>query len=363
MKTLIKAAALPLALSTLFAGCSQQNNLASASAPKRLSDDFYVTVVTKGQSLPMAAIVSLQPVDDKQSCEQSLTRAACSTTASAAEITSNYSSIRCAADSAQFVPALMDIYEEMPARMRVSLCSLDRIFISDGITSTAFASSVTDEMGSITGGFVGMRKGTFLAQPKTSQLVTWKEQLAFGGSTQFLANDPKLVQMNYDLKMSTLKSDGLFYVLMHELGHLIDFNNHVNSPQGMDTAWSKLSWANSDSPLASATFLKRDDFCFYNCSSYLDPRDAKAIYSSLAQSSFVTTYAASNPYEDFAENWAWHMMEQNKNPDYQITVPGEGVVDMNQVFKANAKIQKKIEFIDVLWNRTDLQIDNRVGGH
>ena len=89
-------------------------------------------------------------------------------------------------------------------------------------------------------------------------------------------------------------------------------------------------------------------------------RDAKAIYTSLSQSAFVTTYAAQSSYEDFAENWAWHMMELTKDPNFVITVPGEGAIDMNQIFKSNSKIRAKFEFVDRLWNDPQLVIDNRV---
>jgi hypothetical protein len=54
------------------------------------------------------------------------------------------------------------------------------------------------------------------------------------------------------------------------------------------------------------------------------------------------------------------MMELAKSPDYTITVPGEGTVDMNRAFKSNAKIREKIEFVDRLWNDPKLVIDNRV---
>ena len=340
----------------MVSGCAKSNDI--MDGPKQLSDDFFVTVAKVGKSLPGAGVIKLQSVDTETSCEDALKIAVCETDATTEQITSNYSSIQCAADSSKYVPALMNIYSEMPEKMRLSLCTLDRVFISDGIQSTAFASSVTDSMGRTTGGYVGMRKGTFLSQPKSSQIVTWKEQLAFGGSTQFLANDPKLVQLDYDLKMSTLKSDGLFYVLMHELGHLIDFNNNINNRMGMQTAWSRLSWSNG-APSPDATFAMQEDFCYYNCTTYLNARDAKEIYTSLSKSAFVTTYAAFSPYEDFAENWAWHMMEMSKSPNYTITIPGEGTIDMNQSFKSNAKVQKKQAFVDQLWNKAGLVIDNR----
>ncbi len=362
-KVLLPGAMKKLLLLAAFtiSGCSSSNDVGNVT--KQLSDDFFVTVADIGGSLPGSAVLKLDDVSDKTSCEKALTRAVCETNATAQQISYRYNSIQCGAKSAQYVPALMEIYEEMPERMRLSLCTLDRVFISDGITSTAFASSVTDSFGTTTGGYIGMRKATFLAQPTSAQIVSWKEQLAFGGSTEFLANDPKLVQINYDLKMSVLKSDGLFYVLMHELGHLIDFNNNVNSRSGWSTDWSKMSWSDSESPIASATFLHRDDFCFYNCQSYLNPSDAKAIYDSLSQSAFVTTYAAQTPYEDFAENWAWHMMEISKSPNYTITVPGQGTVDMNEVFRANPKVRAKMDVVEQMWNDPKTVIDNRHPAH
>ncbi len=339
----------------LSAGCSKP-----ANETHFLADDFFVTVVARGNELKATKAVGVKPIATRSECEAALTNAVCETTAATSQISNNYASVKCSSGGAQYVPALMAIYDETPEFMRPSLCSLDRIFISDGIASTAFASSVTDSMGRRIGGYVGMRRGTFLQQPSAHALVSWKEQLAFGGSTDFLANDPKLVQLSYNLKLTNLKQDGLFYVLMHELGHLIDFNNAVNSTSGAVTEWSRLSWdGGTDVPLHQASFFKRDDFCFYNCQNYLNVSDAKEIYTSLQKSAFITTYSSMNPWEDFAEFWAWHLMIEFKNPDFEITVPGEVTLKMNEGFAANPQIKNKLEFIGQLWNSTDLKVDNR----
>ena len=348
-----KNAVLIIALLAL-AACSKP----AANETHYLSEDFFVTVVPEGQALASTK-AGTRAITSRADCEAHITKAVCETTAGTAQISNDYANVKCSANGAQYVPALMNIFDEMPDLMRPSLCSLERIFLSDAIPSTAFASAVTDSLGQRIGGYVGMRRQTFLQQPTSAALVSWKEQLAYGGSTAFLANDPKLVQINYDLKMSTLKSDGLFYVLMHELGHLIDFGNRINA-DGQSTAWNQISWQSDDSPLATATFFKRDDFCFYNCRSYLKPADAKQIYSSLQQSSFVTSYSSSNPWEDFAEFWAWRLMLEFKNPNYEITVPGEGTFKMMPVFKQNAKIAEKLKFVQDLWDSPTLKVDNRV---
>ena len=149
-------------------------------------------------------------------------------------------------------------------------------------------------------------------------------------------------------------------VLMHELGHLIDFNNDVNSSSGSVTEWSRFSWdAGSSTPLHQATFYTRDDFCFYDCRSFLSPSAAAEIYTSLQNSAFITTYSSSNPWEDFADFWTWHLMIQYKNPDFEITVPGEITLKMNEGFSSNPQIKSKLDFIGRLWNSTELKVDNR----
>lgn len=372
-----------LLLALVFVGCSASAKFTSVPKhllqplPIQLSDDFFVTVAEAGQVVPADAFLlqnSLKnPLQnplknpwqklsgDPIACQDQLKRAVCETFASTFEITHSYASVQCSPDSAKYVPFLMQIFDEMPEKMRISLCSLDRVFVSDNITSVAFASSVTNELGQVTGGYIGMRKGTFVSQPSASQILSWKEQLAYGGSKTFLANDSALVQLHYGFKMSTLKADGIFYVLMHEMGHLIDFNNHINSASGFATAWTKLSWQNDSLPLADSTFYRRDDICFYECRKPpLDPSEASKIYSSMKESAFITSYSSQNSWEDFAENWAWRILENEKSPDYQIEIPGSGIIDMNDVFRTNAKVQAKMRFIDQLWNDPKLVIDNRV---
>ena len=110
----------------------------------------------------------------------------------------HWDTLSCDPRSDQYLPQLMAVYDEMPERMRPSLCTLERVFVSDDITSVAFAAPVQnseDEMP--IAGIVGQRKGTLVNQPDTHELFSWKEQLPFGGSTEFLHNDPSLLQVFY----------------------------------------------------------------------------------------------------------------------------------------------------------------------
>ncbi len=353
MKASICTAVVLLSAALLAQGCSRQKET------RQLAPDFYVTVVSNEfkSRFDLAPIGDLSPAS-RTACELSLRQALCETTSATSQITRNPLSVKCSADSDKYLPALMEIYDETPEKMRLSLCTIEKVFISDNITSTAFASSITNPFGQIVGALVGFKKQSFVQQPSSHDLVSWKEQLAYGGSTEFLANDPKLVQIDYDLKLTTLKKDGLFYVLMHELGHLIDFNNQVNS-RFSPTAWSKLSWRTSDRALETAGFKHQDEFCFYECDRYLAASQAQEIYASLQESAFITTYAGMSNYEDFAEFWVWHLILGTKSPQFTITIPGVATLDMMPVFTQNAKIKAKLDFVESLWVSPTLKIDNR----
>jgi hypothetical protein len=352
-----------LALLTLVsgAGCTK------AAAPASADNDFFATKAPANWQAEFA--LSGNTLAD---CEEALSHAVCETDASTDEIQMNLTGIQCSPNSKQYLPTVMKIVTEMPERLRPSICSVYRLFISDNIPSTAFASPIINSStGKIQGAYIGSRKSTFVMQPSISALATWKEQLVYGGSTQFLNNDPQLVQLSYGLNSSLADKDALFYVLVHELGHLIDFNNSINQTncgdglhsrsgncQPLPGTWGTMSWEKTDTPLAGYEYYMREFFCFYGCSSHIDMKHATNIYQSMQQSAFITSYSGVNPMEDFAEFWAWYVMIHYKDPHFKITVPGESEIDMNLAFTQNPKIMRKLEYIDRLWNSPALKVKN-----
>lgn len=292
-------------------------------------------------------------VTDRATCQEHMARIVCETRSDINQIIFNRSSVRCRAHSADYTQVLMQLYDETPEMMRRSLCTLERIYLSDNIYSVAFASAITDRSGRYRGGFIGFRKQSFLEQPSAAELVSWKEQMIYGGSSRFLSNDLDLVQISYDAKMQKLPNDGLFYVLMHELAHLIDLQNRISESR----QWMGLSWRSLTVPRSSRGFERQMEICFYNCARHINPRHMWNIYSSLQKSGFVSVYAGTRPLEDFAETWAWYLLRKYKSPDYRITVPGKGEIDMNAAFD-NPFIAEKMGFIEALWNSPALKIEN-----
>ncbi|RYZ71714.1 MAG: hypothetical protein EOP05_11750, partial [Proteobacteria bacterium] len=172
----LSLAASLLTLAVASTGCSK------ADQTVQLAHDFYVAPASAAFKSRFEG-VNLASIDERGACEASLRKAVCETTSGTGPISRNPESVSCAADSDKYLPTLMEIYDETPEKMRLSLCTLEKVFISDNIPSTAFASALTNNFGQIIGGFVGFKKGSFVQQPSSHDLVSWKEQLAFGGST------------------------------------------------------------------------------------------------------------------------------------------------------------------------------------
>lgn len=274
-------------------------------------------------------------------CEARLKAALCVTSAPKHEIAYAWEKVSCAPDSGRYLPAALELYREIPAPIQPLYCSLKRIFLSDALESVAFA-TVTMKAGEINGAYIAIRQASFSESLTASELLTWKEQLNFGGSKSYLANDPDLVKLQYGFRLENPRMDALLYVILHELGHVVDFRNQLSEPGGR---WFASSWANAQTPLPEAHFAGQENICYYRCKQTIAPAAAPALYASLKESAFITTYSGSSPREDFAEFWAWYLLREYKNADYRIQIPGQGEIDMNSVFAENAKVKRKMDLI------------------
>lgn len=331
-------------------------SLALAAEPEWLAPDFAVMEAPAGwqprafaPKWGFAAISPARPSQERGQCEARLREALCVTTGNSRLLTHYWQSAQCELDSDRYLPTAMEIYDEMPARLRPLYCSLERIFLSDDIRSVAFASAIRqgDE---VVGALIGARKSSFDSGLKASDMITWKEQITFGGSKDFLSRDPKLVQLHYDIRLDHMKSDGLFYAVMHELGHVVDFQNNVNR------RWEPLSWVSASGAKKSAEFLHQPGVCFYECGSPLSPEKAFSMYDSMRESAFITLYSGVSSMEDFAEYWVWSILLEQKEVSYRIEVPGHPTIDMNPIFTENAKVRAKMDFVRELWGDPETKI-------
>jgi hypothetical protein len=285
-------------------------------------------------------------------CEAQLKAALCVTSAPKHEIAYAWDKVACAPDSDRYLPAALELYRELPAPMRPLYCSLKRIFLSDALESVAFA-TVTMKAGEINGAYIAIRRASFSESLTASGLLTWKEQLNFGGSKTYLAHDPGLVELSYGFHLDNPRMDALLYVTLHELGHVVDFQNKLSEPGGR---WFSSSWATAQMPLPEAHFDGQEKICYYRCQKTIVPADAPALYASLKESAFITTYSGLSPREDFAEFWAWYLLREYKSADYRIRIPGQGEIEMNSVFTENPRVKQKMDLIREILSSPETKI-------
>jgi hypothetical protein len=244
----------------------------------------------------------------------------------------------CLPGSGAYAAPFEQLYDRFPAHLRKTYCGLRRIFIEKEFYATAYAGLTMDSPDGVpNGAIVGIRKDLVDQPFGLDRWSSWKEQLNFGGDPQSYAINPALPMIH------SSSQDMLYYVLAHEFGHIFDFMNHLNRWDdckfGRDAvtgtcvaargSWSELGWANIfGQPKAGNDFPLRKALCFYGCNgNFIDPSRAGELYRGLFATNFISVYAASNPYEDWAEAFAFFTFQHELGATYALTLADGGRFD------------------------------------
>lgn len=275
---------------------------------------------------------------------------------------------RCLGGEEQYKAAFEVLYDTLDPITQKAFCSLRRIFVHSDLTATAYASTVWSMqdgvMVEIPGAMIGVRKSILLNQPSLSSWISWKEQLNFTVPGEFQA-PLEYPRYEIDPKISLLS-----YVMTHEVGHILDFANKLNDvvlgrpecmnetietredymtkcqPKIVAGSWTDFDWESPVSVRPNRNFPLRDKLCFYGCKEHLDSStQAPLLYDGLAKSSFASTYAATNPMDDFAEAWAARWVVEHQKAD--ILLHGAPSVTIStKEFYNSERFKEKREFIE-----------------
>jgi len=180
---------------------------------------------------------------------------------------------------------------------------------------TGYMDVVAGPDGSAAGGFIVLDEG---ALDRTANAwASWKEGSAFQpGTEQSLI--ARIEKAENDTRINAIR-----YILLHELGHVVDAVLGVTQIDGGNTenirnrGFYSLSWIYP--PPSQGTLLpgdtlrsrfdaawpERETLAFYSFeNSKLRLDDAASIYEWLRQTNFPTLYAATSSADDFAESFA-----------------------------------------------------------
>jgi len=180
---------------------------------------------------------------------------------------------------------------------------------------TGYMDVVGNVDGSAAGGFIVLDEGAL--DRTANEWASWKEKSAFQSSAE-QGLDVRIEKPENDTRINAIR-----YILLHELGHVIDAVVGVTQINGGNTqniassGFYSLSW--SYPPPSQRTFLpgdtlrsrfdaswpERETLTFYSFeNSKHTLSEAASIYEWLSQTNFPTLYAATSSADDFAESFA-----------------------------------------------------------
>ena len=295
--------------------------------------------------------------------------------------------------------ALSKVVADLPPLHRKMMCTLSRIQIQDKIFSMAYAGRVVsaEPDNKWLGSMIGLRSDILKKHAPDRDLNSWKEQLNFGLSKM---KDPnlKVSPLGPTIQEETPQTQiSYLFVFVHELNHLFDMLNRANDRHpDFDTcvedekdkklfhcksavdSYSRLSWGDSldviaydpeeekesqdttqeyqrPTPSWAEKFPLVSQLCFYDCKKTISPLLIKQVYQELNNTDFITSYSASNYFEDFAEAGTIWAFENYKIPYiYQIKGPDKKVYfDATKQFRS-PNFQAKKEWLDKFFARENL---------
>jgi hypothetical protein len=299
-------------LSWFLVGCFLAGaSSASASTRQWLAHDFFVESGAVAELSGLLRDTQGRRVTD---CRANIRAVTCVSRGNF-DVTGDVEMTRaCAPGAEPYVAFFEGVYDRLAPALQKMFCSVKVIHVEPHLESIAYAGMT------FRGAEVGFRKSIIDEGLDLSKLISWKEQLPFGGERDNYAVAKNLPQVDIRSEHSGVQ-DLAFYVLSHEFGHLFDFANDINN--WGSTGWTSLSWETSNAPKADTDFPHRDGICYYTCTERpLSPSVIPALYAGFDKSRFVTLYAATNIYDDWAESLAFYMLEQ-EGMTYRLTT-GQG---------------------------------------
>ena len=170
---------------------------------------------------------------------------------------------------------------------------------------TGYMDAVANTDGSAAGGFIVLDEE---ALDRTANAwASWREGSAFK------AREGWSLEVRIESKHNDTRVNAIRYILLHELGHVIDAVLGATQIEGgnnqnrADNGFYQLSWTESQTSQTSRfdnAWPERETMAFYSFdASKLDATDVVPVYEWLRSTNFPTLYAASSPAEDFAESF------------------------------------------------------------
>lgn len=217
--------------------------------------------------------------------------------------------------AAHVSPGLLDdtraALAELPTQVtRLLSHSLAGIYFVADFGGSGATEQVLDADSRVVAAFVVLDPA-ILETTTANAWVTWRE------NTPFMKRAGHELQVEIELPHEDNRKQAIQYILLHELGHVIASIYPVHPPWAIAArdvqATAHLPFFSSSWSIArdegcyvshfDAQFPQRRDVVYYR-HPRLSADSLVSVYDCLAQTNFATLYAATSPFEDFAEAFA-----------------------------------------------------------
>lgn len=319
---------------------------------KYLTDDFFVVVNSEASSK------RLRPLD----CRANIEKVICLVDPSQAG--QDPLQRKCQEGGSAYTKYFHALYDQYPPIFQKMFCSLDKLFIEKEFFGTAYAGVITDGDGKHIGAQLGIRKSVLDEKLNLTTWASWKEQLSFGGVKDDYTVSKNLPTIETSSKIEGV-SDFLYFVIAHEFGHIFDFANQINSTvdcpdqQSVDCdmsphSFGAITWETDRRPKLNNDFVHRSFLCFYWCEgNTIDESHTSQIYSDLNDTDFISIYATTQPWDDFADSLAYYVMDQYLDTKYVIhTNKGSSYNIIKKLH--SVKFREKYDYLEQFVAREDL---------
>lgn len=244
----------------------------------------------------------------------------------------------------RFAERIIGICGQLPPLFQDLMSNVDTIHIERDLDTVAYATATLSR------GIVGIQQEVLENEVSFESLLSWKEQLIFRKGTRRFQFNPTLPR--YQIVGSDLPNAGLLYVLIHEFAHVLDYRNGVNA------SWSAAEWEgaryrSTDGTKSMKTYL--GSISFYGSTSAIYPVFAEPLYRSLLESTFISTYASTDPHEDFAESVAHYVFLTHYAQNIRLSLNSIELLDSRKRLMSDA-FGPKFDFVERFLRRTDLKL-------
>ena len=226
-----------------------------------------------------------------------------------------------------FFSDIVAAISEMPQSVRNHISEhLVAVFLVEQLGGTGFCELLRDSDENKLG-FIVLDVGSL--DRKANEWASWRE------NSPFALKGIYSIETEIEQESNNNRTAAIQYILLHELGHLIGVVKRVHPhwvTGGNPQKWpfTKLSWQTSEGGLKGKskfddTFSNRSEIKYYSFENApLASKEIHEIYDRLLETDFVSLYAATNMYDDFAETYAMYVHVILQHRPWKIRIMNAG---------------------------------------